>query len=40
MTRDAISAQSKKPSGLTPDRKKSTCAINGKSEDGETAAKR
>ena len=41
MTRDAISAQSKKPSGLTPDRKKSTCVINGKySEDGEAAAKR
>ena len=41
MTRDAISAQSKKPNGLTTDRKKSTCVINvNYSEDPEVAAKR
>ena len=41
MTRDAISAHSKKPNGLITDHKKSTCAINvNYSEDPEVAAKR
>ena len=41
MTRDAITAQSRKPSGLSPERKKSTLAVERKySEYNDPAAKR